>query len=267
MPHSSPLQTLGLGLALGLTFVLTSSLLAAPGAPSPPPPPASQSAATQPATRPAPRSADEAWRDTDRKLDAVVSPIDLHDVPASKAFVWWAKTTGVDLNINRSAMLNDGVDPDQPITLVAERMSARTLLGKLMDLASPNQRLVYERNPWFIEVMTKAHANRNPVVRMYDVAELLPPVREMVHVTAVGPNGSASGTFTPMGPGERAPIGERGADEISRLIRAFVEPDVWAGQGGDATIQYFRGQLIVRAPLYVQMQIGKPVAALRETTR
>lgn len=200
----------------------------------------------------------------ERKFDASIANVELRDIPASAAFAWWARASGIDVNINKAALLHDGVDPDLPITLVAPSMPARKLLTRLMELASPNQRLVLERNPWFVQVMTRAQANRNPVVRVYEVTDLLPPVREMIHLGTSGPTGSASGTFTPMPPGGRAPIGARGADEVARLIRALVEPDVWAENGGPATIQYFQGKLIVRAPQYVQAQIGRPLAILRE---
>lgn len=221
--------------------------------------------ATQPATQPAanlhgpaaPTRAD-AWREMERKLDAEIAPIELRNVPAGEALVWWSKATGIDLTLNRAAMQEDGLDLDRPVTLVVTRMSARRLLLRLAELASPDQRLICELSPYAVDVMTKAQANRNPVVRMYDVADLLVPIGEMVQVAAAGSAGTS--------PGLRAPAA-RGGDEVSRLIRRLIEPSVWDENGGTATIEYFQGKLIVKAPLYVQMQIGKPLAVLRDTTR
>ena len=62
---------------------------------------------------------------------------------------------------------------------------------------------------------------------------------------------------------------ERGAVEGAHGI--CVEPDAWIDNGGDAaSIRFYQGVLIVRAPDYVQRQIGGyPFAARRghRTTR
>ncbi len=60
------------------------------------------------------------------------------------------------------------------------------------------------------------------------------------------------------------------AQEIIDIIQEIVEPDRWADTaGGDATIRYYQGSLIINAPDYIHRQIGGyPVAVrpLRETS-
>ena len=47
------------------------------------------------------------------------------------------------------------------------------------------------------------------------------------------------------------------AQEVIDLIIDIVEPDAWVDNGGDwASIRYYQGTLIVRAPDYIQRQIG-----------
>ena len=47
------------------------------------------------------------------------------------------------------------------------------------------------------------------------------------------------------------------AQEVVDLILDIVEPDAWVDNGGDwASIRYYQGTLIVRAPDYIQRQIG-----------
>ncbi len=47
------------------------------------------------------------------------------------------------------------------------------------------------------------------------------------------------------------------AQEVIDLIQEIVEPDAWVDNGGDwASIRYYQGTLIVRAPDYIQRQIG-----------
>jgi hypothetical protein len=64
---------------------------------------------------------------------------------------------------------------------------------------------------------------------------------------------------------------EEKVEQILDLILEIVEPDAWVENGGDAaSIRYYEGVLIVRAPDYVQRQIGGyPFAARRgrATTR
>ena len=60
-------------------------------------------------------------------------------------------------------------------------------------------------------------------------------------------------------------------EQIIDIILEIVEPDAWIENGGDAaSIRYYQGVLIVRAPDYIQRQIGGyPFSAkrMRSTTR
>src|SRR4051812_30742130 len=57
---------------------------------------------------------------------------------------------------------------------------AAQVLSLLMQQASPDQDLVYESTPWFMQVMTKTEANRHPVVRIYDVGDLIHEIPDEV---------------------------------------------------------------------------------------
>ena len=48
---------------------------------------------------------------------------------------------------------------------------------------------------------------------------------------------------------------ERG-DELVTLITETVRPEIWAVNGGTATIRYFRGSLVVTAPRSVHEALG-----------
>ena len=53
---------------------------------------------------------------------------------------------------------------------------------------------------------------------------------------------------------------ERG-EALAKLIRESIEPTIWAEAGGESSIRYFNGRLVVNAPKYVHRQIGIPVSA------
>ncbi len=58
------------------------------------------------------------------------------------------------------------------------------------------------------------------------------------------------------------------ADEIITLITEAVEPDAWDVKGGDwATIRYYTGTLIVRAPDFIHRQLGGYPFATRPVAR
>ncbi|HRX86813.1 MAG TPA: hypothetical protein P5572_17440, partial [Phycisphaerae bacterium] len=52
---------------------------------------------------------------------------------------------------------------------------------------------------------------------------------------------------------------EERMDDLVELIRETIEPESWAENGGPNTIRAFRRQIIVRAPIEIQEQIGGPV--------
>lgn len=58
------------------------------------------------------------------------------------------------------------------------------------------------------------------------------------------------------------------AQQVIDIIVELVEPESWVQNGGDAaSIRYFQGTLIVRAPDYIQRQIGGYPFAIRPTNR
>ncbi len=90
-----------------------------------------------------------------------------------------------------------------------------------------------------------------------------------------GAGGGGGGGGAPFGnPGEepeRMSEDEK-VQQLVDIILETIEPDAWVDNGGDAaTIRYFEGVLIIRAPDYIQRQIGgypfAPQRTRRATTR
>jgi hypothetical protein len=216
----------------------------------------------EPANSPAP---------TLRKMNAIIDRVDIQGATAKEAFEWWARTVDVKLLIDWDGMIDDAVDANAPINLDLNNVPAGVVLGLLMRRASPETDLIYQVTPWYIQIMTKRQANRTNVVRVYDVGNI-------VHDPTVGPSSIMTlkiwAPSTPYAsafgaaPGERSLYGRRPqpapksnqqmGDELCELIRSQVEPDVWAdtGNGGKATLRFFRNTLVVSAPEYVHAQIG-----------
>jgi len=83
-----------------------------------------------------------------------------------------------------------------------------------------------------------------------------------------GAGGSGGSIFGDPGDDpERTSETER-AQQVIDIIVELVEPDAWVQNGGDAaSIRYYSGTLIVRAPDYIQRQIGGYPFAIRPAAR
>ncbi len=81
-----------------------------------------------------------------------------------------------------------------------------------------------------------------------------------------GSGGQSGGSIFGGSSGQPAaqPTEQELADKIIELITETVEPDAWDLKGGEwATIRYYQGTLIIRAPDYIQRQIGGYPFAVR----
>ncbi|MFW6059861.1 MAG: hypothetical protein ACODAQ_06745 [Phycisphaeraceae bacterium] len=218
-------------------------------------------------------------------LNRRMESVSLDEVPAREAFQWWAQRSGVPMVVDWQAMELEGVDPDRPITLELENLSAWHVLRLIAGQTSPDVRLVPELTPWYLQILPRRVANRRTVVRIYDVADLVMPIPQfddpprigLGEQNAVGGRRGGGG-----GVGGQGLLGDRGGGDddddtptrqengeaLAQLIREVIEPDVWAETaGGESTIRYFAGRLIVRAPPYVHRQIGVPVVVPRDSLR
>ncbi|MEE9211485.1 MAG: hypothetical protein V3U29_02410 [Phycisphaeraceae bacterium] len=210
-----------------------------------------------------------------QRLHMVIDSVVIDQETLRDAFDWWSRATGIQLLINWNVMELEGIYPEHRIDLNLHHVSAAQVLAILIRRAgAPNARLMSETTPWYVEVMTKAQADRRTVVRLYDVGDML---HEVPHFTDApkldlqnalqsggGGSGGGGGLFSDAGSDEEPakPKQERGED-LAQLVRDTIEPDIWQANGGEfSSIRYFNGQLIVRAPLYVHRQIGLSQSAV-----
>ena len=217
-------------------------------------------------------------RSVSQRLRNVLHPIVIENATAREAFEWWSHTTRISLVINWDAMLIDGVDPQTPITLDLQYVPADRLLELLLRAAAPHDtetQFVYDVEPGYIHVLTKRQANRMPVTRVYDVADLVMDIphfddapsfdlRDALSNTSSGGGGRSgdSGLLSDDRDRTRRPTltkAQRG-QRLAQLVRDTIEPTIWREAGGEAaSIRYFDGRLVVTAPKYVHRQIGIPV--------
>jgi uncharacterized membrane protein YgcG len=188
-----------------------------------------------------------------------------------------------------------GLDPEAPITLNVENMPAMTVIEMMISQQGDGDPATWQLRDGYIEVGTKERlgAANAREIRYYPIRDLLfePPqfgnapqldldaaLNQGTQSGGGGTGGGGGGGFGGGGGGSGGGgtgggsggsiFGESGEDpdrvteaekaqQIIDLIVETVEPDAWDVNGGDiATIRYYQGTLIIRAPDYIHRQIG-----------
>ncbi len=226
------------------------------------------------------------------RLATRIDVVDLDLTPARAAIQWWSRATKIPTVVNWRAIENDGLDPEAPITIQLRGVPARDVLTMIVKQWSVSEPMIVLPGPYYIELMTKSRALRRTELRIYDVGDLLHVIPDfrgapsfdlnsaLSNTSSGGSGGSSNRSGSGSGGGGGGGSGgsvnvfntdgdredeehrtrtERGED-IAELIRSTIEPDIWIANGGEhASIRYFDGRLIVKAPRFVHERIGTPV--------
>lgn len=203
------------------------------------------------------------------RIRSVMKPVEVENRPLRQAVQWWSDTTGVPIVVDWDAVERQNVNLEQTVTLKLPEAPVLQVLRMILREGSPDTPMIAQVTPAYVEVMTKAQANRKRVTKLYDV-------RDLVFFTPTFDAGRPRGLRSMTRPGGGSLYNDRGANrsspELSRddrgqnlaqLIRDMVEPEVWAENGGESTIRFFNGHLLIHSPLYVHEQIGTSVSLIR----
>lgn len=212
-------------------------------------------------------------------LVAMSKPItlDVSDQPLEDIIRFIAEVTGAELEpIYMTDSFNaNGMDPETLITLKVSNIPALTILDRVLLRAQRAEDTGDEYTWQFTDIGTiemgpKLELNRNQRLELYDIADLLfvvpdfdnaPEFNLQSAVSAAGGGGGGGGG------GGRSPFSGGGgtidydsaadrAQAISDLIQSTIEPDQWAGLGGDgASMTFYNNSFIITAPDYIHRQI------------
>lgn len=223
-----------------------------------------------------------------------LTEVDYDKTPARLALEIWSTQTGVPLVVNWKKLEAEGIDTTRPISLKLRRVPADQVLKLIVQQMNPDplgdDRLQLDIQQWYIRVITRGEALRKSTTRMYFIGDLLMDIpnfdtapdfdlNQVLSNTSSG--GSDRGGGTGGGGGEGGIFGDLEADDkekvvtkqdraeqVADLIRNAVEPDIWRANGGDyASVRYFRGMLVVKAPEFVHEQIGGTFNIGQEVTK
>lgn len=202
-------------------------------------------------------------------LARMMTPLtaDFQDQPLQDVMNYIVQQTGANLEIFwLDERTGTGLDPEQTITLKVENLPAITVLERVLAKAedafgSGNN---WQLTEWGeMQVGPTTRLNRFNRTEIYDINDLLLVLPEYPEVPEIdlqqalqsSQGGGGQSPFSDPGDGEidEEPIEDR-AEEIISLIEDLVEPDHWI-ENSRASIRYFKGTLIVRAPDYVHRGI------------
>ncbi len=219
--------------------------------------------------------------------------VDFKDTSARDAINYIKTQLGIDI-VGRfnDDKVGTGIDPSTEINLKVEDKPALDVLEMVLEQCADVEPCTWQLRKGYVEVGTKerlgAEAARE--IRYYPIRDLLFDVPKFTNAPEFdldaainqgnnggsggggggggfgGGGGGGSGGNGGSGGGgliqqnndevDRVPESEK-VDEIIDLITESVEPEAWIDNGGDAaSIRYWQGVLIVRAPDYIHRQIG-----------
>jgi uncharacterized membrane protein YgcG len=211
---------------------------------------------------------------------------------AKDAFAYVRQLLGIDIVVRWSTDpgASDGIDPETPLTFEMNNAQALVVLERMIEM-STTEPATWQLRQSYLEVGTKARLNVRGAqeTRIYPIRDLLFEAPDFDNAPEFNLNqavqtgggggggggsgggggfggGGGSGGGGGGGGGGGSPFGNPGeaparraadekADELIELIKSLVEPDVWLDDSV-ASIRYYDGSIIVRAPDYVQRQIA-----------
>lgn len=227
---------------------------------------------------PAPARADSA---VNHQLSTRLPELNFQGVTLGDALDFLRDVSGANISVNWKALESAGLTRDAQVNLHLTGITLRKALDMILTEASGGDTLSYVVDQGVIEITTRDLADHMMVTRVYPVEDLLMIVPDFTDapqfsldsqqnqgqggggggggqggIQQGGITNNIFGSNTSTTNTEQVKTKAERAQELVELIEAVVSPDVWKDNGGNATIRYYNGMLVVTAPRPVQEAIG-----------
>jgi hypothetical protein len=227
---------------------------------------------------PAPAKQPASNRLLKRALDRPLPEVRFSGSSFSDCIDFLGDATSVNIVVDWKALEAAKVTKETPITL---RLSGSVRLAKVLSLilnqAAGADVLTYYIDEGVLQITTQEQADKELITRLYPIQDLLfqaPDYNNSPTLmlpqgnggTAGGGGGGGGGGSQQSAFGGSSSTGtnslatsmtpQQRADEIIKLITDTVRPEIWRVNGGDATISYIRGNLVVTAPRSVHEMLS-----------
>lgn len=171
-----------------------------------------------------------------RAATAKPARFDFEEMPLEDALKHLAARHGIEIFLNRRALDDEGIAPDQPISMDLKDVS----LGSGLRLMLKQLGLTWQIKNEVLEVTTMTEAESDLTTRIYDVQDLLEAQQEH------------AGSFRTYD-----------YDLLMDILTSTVAPQSWDDVGGPGSVQPFTGLLVISQTESVHGQIEKLFTKLR----
>jgi hypothetical protein len=171
--------------------------------------------------------------------------VDFKDQPLKQAVNDLRNVTGLNLVLDLPALEAESIDLDRPITMHLDNVTVKAVLNLVLHHAH----LAYVIQDDVVRVTTKTRARGKLVVNTFPVDDLVSPTLSLQQLfDAICRRESVI----------------REVDLIE-LITTTIDPETWAKQGGQGTIEYYPldKTLVVHQTPDIQEQVAELLAAMR----
>jgi hypothetical protein len=231
-----------------------------------------------------------------RALNTRLPEVKFQGVTMRDAFDFLRDVTGANLHVNWKAIEALGVTQDTQVNVRLRDVTLRKVLNVILNESGASGQLTYYASDGVIEVTTAELADAQMITKVYPVDDLLMEIPDFDNAPDFslesssggsggrggggggrgGSRGGGSGGYGGGGGGggglfgggggsgggrgeEKTKTKQERADELVKMIQEVVRPEIWRENGGQASVRYYNGHLVVTAPRSVHEAIGGPI--------
>jgi hypothetical protein len=205
-------------------------------------------------------------------LNQRIPQVEFFEQPFVNVVDWLEQMTGATIHVRWETLEFNGVEKETPVSIKADNLRFSQVLYMVMNEASgPDLVLAYRASGEHIELSTSEDLGREVITRVYDVADLMirvpstqrPLFQQNQGLGQQGQGGGQSIFGQQQNQQQQQDQDTGGPGEASAemqalidLIKAVVEPDTWADNGGTGTIAPWRNLIVVTNTIVVHQRLA-----------
>ena len=211
--------------------------------------------------------------DAKRALNTRLPETKLSNVRLSDAIEFLQDASGTNIHVNWRALETVNITRETQVTVRVQSLPLRKVLKYVLTDADGAGLITFYAEDGVIEVTTREMADQRLITKVYPVEDLLLSIPDFTDAPQFqlqqsnqtsGRGGGGGGGQSLLGStntNEQGSVRDRSSrgNELVSLVMDTVEPEIWRENGGNSSIRFFRGKLIVTAPRSVHEKIGGAV--------
>ncbi len=186
--------------------------------------------------------------------------------PVSEILHQFQDDLNIDMFVFWKSKEKDGIDKDTLITLKLTNQPAIVVLERIIEKLNNTTPTAWQLRDSMLELglMDQFTQGSAMELRTYDVMNLMFTIRDFDNAPQMGTTGGGGVNFGGPADDPNRLTKEEEVEQLISTITDFVESEQWKVHGGNCTIRFYKGSLLVKAPDFVHRQLGGyPFSPLR----